>query len=173
MWPKILKYLALDVLAAAAALCVFSYFHHVRMLWNLGGGHGSEVVDVVQKPPQTELPETEQPETEQVVAPEPDYGQFGERFAEQFAASEDEYISTPDEYKSRDVHVTLTRSTRDVEGRPIKYYIYDIIRAQYRKPFLLLFHDGAQSYLPTGLRTCHCGWRPSAATTAATPTPPM
>ena len=126
MWPKILKYLALDVLAAAAALCVFSYFHHVRMLWNLGGGHGSEVVDVVQKPPQTELPETEQPETEQVVAPEPDYGQFGERFAEQFAASEDGYISTPDEYKSRDVHVTLTRSTRDVEGRPIKYYIYDI-----------------------------------------------
>ena len=130
MWPKFLKYMAVDALAVCIALCVFAYFHHVRMLWNLGGNHGSQVVDVVQKP---QPPLTEQPFTSQlsgdktdVVILQEDQGQFGERFADQFAATEDEYISTADEYKSRDVHITLTRSEQNVEGKSIKYYIYDI-----------------------------------------------
>ena len=64
---KILKYIAADIAAAAILLCIFSYFHHVRMLWNLGGHRSSEAVEIIEKP-QDEPPLTsEQDETETSV----------------------------------------------------------------------------------------------------------
>ncbi len=113
-----------DILIAGIVLCVFSYFHHVRVLWGISGDTGDTGV-VIPKP---EQPGTEPPYTADVDEGPgyDDSGQFGAKFGMLFAQDESEYVNTADTYKSRDIYITLSENHILVNDQPVQYFVYDI-----------------------------------------------
>ncbi len=113
----------IDVLAIAACLCVYALFHHV-LVGNISsvqmsaGGPAVGTKSVIPTAAPTAVPTaapTQQPPSEETEAPELtpeptaepiDYGQFGEKFQDKFAA-EGELIRTDTLYVSHDVRLEL------------------------------------------------------------------
>lgn len=93
----------LDLLLAAMGLCLFSYFHHVRVLW---GSAEEAVLYHIDKP-------------SGVVS------DFGDRFPEVFLP-EGQSELTENTYKSHDVSVTLTQHDVKTKNGPVRYFVFDV-----------------------------------------------
>lgn len=136
-----------DLLILALALSVFSYFHHIRILWGTGDGE--------------ELP------IEVIGGTEYKRLDFSSRFPEGTFAQPGETLCTSTEYRSEDISMTVTEVNyvwKNSSGNKLKmqYYLYDIyVRhvenlyssiSNRRKPFEDLVKKSAELTDATGLQ---------------------
>ena len=143
---KTVLFILLDILLAAAILCVFSYYHHIRYLWGdvetptNGGG-------IVFEKPEKEEEDGENNSTnsseditigseisDSSEIPETDgydrSGDFGYKFYDKFLKEGEEIISTDTAYKSNDISITLEEINTTLyynnKTYDVQYFVYDI-----------------------------------------------
>jgi len=95
--------LTLDFLLACMGLCLFAYFHHVRILW---GDAEEAVLYHIDKPASADA-------------------DFSQRFPEVFLP-EGEVLLTENSYRSHDVSVTLIQNDVRTKNGPVRYFVFDI-----------------------------------------------
>lgn len=138
--------IVIDVVLIGALLCSFSWFHHIQPLWYGTGDEAPAVTDRFTNPYNPSLNGGScncgscngnggNNSTNSPNDPGDGYdysGQFGSKFGNLFLKAGEEVISTPTEYKSSDMWVTLTEVNRDMFYEPngktytVQYFVYDI-----------------------------------------------
>ncbi len=116
--------LFLDFVIFGISICVFSYFHHVRVLWNLG--NDAPAILTPAPPVAPSIPSDTSGGSEQQEADTPEEGQFGAKFPDRFAHQPDEMLCTNERYISEDLDVTLTTCRFTEEAVPVDYYVMDV-----------------------------------------------
>lgn len=116
-WQQIV----LDVIFAGILICIFAYFHHIRIFWGIGVSDGDETDSanvVITKPEQPDDPEN--PST-------PSHSDmFGKKFADKFLKEGEKTISTDSLYVSKDIRLEYSINTTTIDGCRMQYHLIDV-----------------------------------------------
>ena len=120
---------ALDLLLIGAILCAFCWNHHIKALWiGLDDDENLPQIHFTNSNPPLNDPIEDDPS---ITDDGYDYsGAFGPKFGQLFLKDGEEIISTANEYKSRDLWITMEEVNTQLvyQGKTdtVQYYIYDI-----------------------------------------------
>lgn len=113
--------LTADILVAGLLLCLFCYFHHVRVLWQIGQPTEGEIVTL----PEETLPEEEK-EADPVLTEEKEPGIFGEKFADQFLKEGEKTVSTGTLYVSRNLRMEYSFHSEKIGKDTVQYHYIEV-----------------------------------------------
>ena len=124
---KAVLILVMDVLLIGVCLIVFALFHHVlpqKVEMNTSYPVNTRRPTVTPAVTVTASPDGSSGID---VTPTPyiDYGQFGEKFMDKFA-TDDTVIHTENEYKSKDIYLSISHGSTDYGSGLVVYHVIDI-----------------------------------------------